>query len=159
NKHSLMQVARTAAGGDLNIARLVVEAFTRAGRDGVVVIEQSSTQETTLELQEGMNFDRGYTDLAFLLPSDAQEIVLDDAYVLIHELRLSSMKDLLPLLEQVAGARKPLLVIAEDVEGEALATLTVNRKKGTLNCVAVKAPGFADTRKATLQDIGALTGT
>jgi chaperonin GroEL len=157
NKDSLTNIARTAAGGDLKIARLVVEAYAKAGRDGVVVIEQSNALETVLELQEGMSFDRGYIDPAFLFPTEAQEIVLDDAYILIHELRISSMKDFLPLLEQVVETKRPLLVVADDVEGEALATLVLNRKKGVLNCVAVKAPGYADRRKALLQDIGALT--
>ncbi len=157
NKESLIHVARTAAGGDLKIAQLVMEAYSKAGHDGVVLIEQSNSLEIALEVQEGMNFDQGYIDAAFLFPTEAQEIVLDDAYIFIHELRLSSMKDLLPLLEAVAESKKPLLVIAEDVEGEALATLIVNRKRGTLNCVAVKAPGYADRRRAILQDIGALT--
>jgi len=157
NKESLIHVARTAAGGDLKIAQLVMEAYSKAGRDGVVLIEQSNSLEIALEVQEGMNFDQGYIDAAFLFPTEAQEIVLDDAYIFIHELRLSSMKDLLPVLEAVAETKKPLLAIAEDVEGEALATLIVNRKRGTLNCVAVKAPGYADRRRAILQDIGALT--
>jgi len=158
NKGSLLQIAQTAASGNAAIGRLIVEAYARVGRDGVVVIEQSGSPETTLEVQEGMNFDRGYIDPAFLRPAEAQECVLQDAYILISELKLASMMDLLPLLEEVAKSQKPLLVIAEDVEGEALATLVVNRKKGTLNCVAVRAPGFSDRRKALLQDIAILTG-
>jgi chaperonin GroEL len=158
NKDSLLQIARTAAGGNVTIARLIVDAFTKAGPDGVVVIEQSNSPETTLDVQEGMNFDRGYIDAAFLASTETQECVLEDAYILVHELKISSMKDLLPLLAEVAVTKKALLVIADDVEGEALATLIVNRKRGTLNCLAVKAPGYSDRRKALLQDIAVVTG-
>jgi chaperonin GroEL len=156
-KDSLLQVAKTAAGGNLQLAQIVVDAFAKAGRDGIVVIEHSNTRETYLETQEGMNFDCGYIDDAFLASAETQECVLEDAYVLINESKISSMKDLLPVLEEVAATKKPLLVIAGDVEGEALSTLIVNRKRGTLDCLAVKAPGYADRRKAILQDIAVLT--
>jgi chaperonin GroEL len=158
NRDSTLHIARTAAGGDLQIARTIVEAFAKAGRDGIVVIEQGRAQETSLEVQEGMHFDCGYIDEAFLVSAEARECVLEDAYILVHELKISSLADILALLEQVALSKKPLLVIAGDVEGEALATLIVNRRRGTLNCIAVKAPGYADRRKALLQDIAVLTG-
>lgn len=157
-RSSLIQVAQTAAAGNKGIAAAIVEAYAKAGRDGVVVIEQNSSPETTLEVEEGMNFDRGYIDRGFVSEAGAKECVLENAYVLLSELKIGSMKDFLPLLEDVAKSQKPLLVIADDVEGEALATLLLNQKKGTLNCVAVKAPGFADRRGALLQDIAVLTG-
>jgi chaperonin GroEL len=156
-KDSLLQVARTAAGGNPQLAQIVVNAFSKAGRDGIVVIEHSDARETSLEVQEGMNFDCGYIDDAFLASAETRECVLEDAYVLINEAKISSMKDLLPVLEEVAATKKPLLVIAGDVEGEALSTLIVNRKRGTLDCLAVKAPGYADRRKSMLQDISVLT--
>lgn len=157
-RNSVIQVARTAAGGNDQVAQIVITAFSKVGRDGIVVVQHGSSRETILELQEGMNFDRGYIDEAFLKPTEIRECVLEDSYVLISEQKISSMRDMLPILEQVVEARRPLLVIAEDVEGEALATLLVNRKKGTLDCLAVKAPGYADTRRAILQDIAVLTG-
>lgn len=154
---SISQVARTAAGGDATIASLLVEAFRKAGRDGLIVLERSNLVESTLEVQEGMHFDRGYVDAALVTSAEAQECVLENAYILIYDRKISSMKDLLPVLEHVAKAKRALLVIADDVEGEALATLVVNRNKGILNCLAVKGPGYADRRKAVLQDIAVLT--
>jgi chaperonin GroEL len=158
NRDSIAQVARTAAGGNSAVARIMVEAFAKAGRDGVVVIEQGKSLETTLDVQEGMNFDRGFIDASLLLKSESQECILEDAYILVHDLKISMMRELLPLLEMVAALKKPLLIIAEDVEGEALATLIVNRQKGSINCIAVKAPGYADRRRALLQDIAVLSG-
>jgi chaperonin GroEL len=128
------------------------------GKDGVITVEESKTMETTLEVVEGMQFDRGYLSPYFVTDAERMECVLEDAYILIHEKKISSMKDLLPLLEQIAKAGKPLLIIAEEVEGEALATLVVNKLRGTLQCCAVKAPGFGDRRKAMLEDIAILTG-
>ena len=157
-RDSLAQLARTAAGGDAKIAGLVVEAYAKAGRDGLIVIERSDLSEPTLQLQEGMHFDQGYIDAGMARPTETHESVLENAYILTHEDKISSMRDLLPLLEQVAAAKKPLLVIAGDVEGEALATLVINRKKGALDCLAVKAPGYGDRRKAMLQDIAVQTG-
>lgn len=156
-KNSVIQLARTAAGGNEQIAQIVVTAFSKVGRDGIVVIQHGNSRESILEVQEGMNFDRGYIDEAFLKPTEIRECVLEDSYVLISEPKISSMRDMLPILEQVAAAGRPLLVIAGDVEGEALATLVVNRKQGTLDCLAVKAPGYADSRRAILQDIAVLT--
>jgi len=155
---SLLDVARTATAGDHTIAGTVIEAYRKAGKDGLIVIEQGTSRETTLEVQEGMYFDRGYVDPAFVRSAEAHESVLEDTFILIYDSKISSMRDLLPLLEQVAKVGKPLLVIADDIEGEALATLIVNRQKGTLNCLAVKAPGYADRRRALLQDIAVLTG-
>jgi len=130
----------------------------KVGKDGVITVEESKTMETQLEVVEGMQFDRGYLSPYFVTDPERMEAVLDNAYILIHEKKISSMKDLLPLLEQIAKSSKPLLIIAEDVEGEALATLVVNKLRGTLQAVAVKAPGFGDRRKAMLQDIAILTG-
>lgn len=157
-RDSILHLARTAAGNS-EIATFVAQAFSKAGSDGLVVIERTNDVDTTLEVQEGMHFDRGCIDLALLSSSEveAQECVLESAYILIYDRKIVSMRDLLSLLDQVAKARKPLLIIAEDVEGEALATLVVNRKRGTLDCLAVKAPGFGDRRKALLQDIAILT--
>lgn len=135
----------------------MVEAYKKAGPDGIVVIEKTTLLTTELEVQEGMYFDRGYVDPG-LVKSGAHENVMQEAYILVYDSKISSMRDLLPLLEQIATAGAPLLIIADDIEGEALATLVVNRKKGTLNCIAVKAPGYAERRKAILQDIAALTG-
>jgi chaperonin GroEL len=158
NRTSLMQLARTAANGDTQIAALVVEAYSKSGRDGLIVIERSDLSEPKLQLQEGMHFDQGYIDAAMASPTEIHESVLENAYILTHEDRISSMRDLLPLLEQVSVAKRPLLIIAADVEGEALATVVVNRKKGTLDCLAVRAPGYGDRRKAMLQDIAVRTG-
>ena len=154
---SLIHVSLTAANRDANIASLVVDAFKKAGRDGLVVIEKTQLSVSELDVQEGMYFDRGYIDPGLIDPG-THEGVMEDAYVFIYDLKISSMKDFLPLLEQVARTGTSLLIIADDVEGEALATLVVNKKKGILNCIAVRAPGYAETRKALLQDIAALTG-
>src|SRR5262249_41560185 len=138
--------------------KLIAEAMEKVGKDGVITVEESRTLETSLEVVEGMQFDRGYLSPYFVTDPERMECVLEDAMILIHEKKISSMKDLLPLLEQVAGQGKPLVVVAEDVEGEALATLVVNKLRGTLQVCAVKAPGFGDRRKAMLQDIATLTG-
>src|SRR5213082_1569197 len=137
---------------------IIAEAMKKVGKDGVITVEESKTMETTLEVVEGMQFDRGYLSPYFVTDPERMECVLEDVYILIHEKKISSMKDLLPLLEQMAKMSKPLLIIAEDVEGEALATLVVNKLRGTLQCAAVKAPGFGDRRKAMLEDIAILTG-
>src|SRR5215813_2879412 len=130
----------------------------KVGKDGVITVEEARGLETSLEVVEGMQFDRGYLSRYFVTDAEWMEVVLDDAYILIHEKKISSMKDLLPVLEQTAKSGKPLVIVAEDVEGEALATLVVNKIRGTLHTVAVKAPGFGDRRKAMLEDIAILTG-
>src|ERR1044071_909038 len=155
---SIAQVGTISANGDATIGQLIAEAMEKVGKDGVITVEESRTLETQLEVVEGMQFDRGYLSPYFVTDPERMEAVLDDALILIHEKKISSMKDLLPLLEQVARQGRPLLIIAEDVEGEALATLVVNRLRGTLQVCAVKAPGFGDRRKAMLQDIATLTG-
>src|SRR5947208_5228290 len=155
---SIAQVGTISANGDLTIGQLIAEAMSKVGKDGVITVEESKTLETSLEVVEGMQFDRGYLSPYFVTDPERMEASLDDCLILIHEKKISSMKDLLPLLEQVARQGKPLLIIAEDVEGEALATLVVNKLRGTLQVGAVKAPGFGDRRKAMLQDIATLTG-
>src|SRR5262245_27058662 len=155
---AIAQVGTISANGDATIGELIAEAMDKVGKDGVITVEESRTLETTLDVVEGMRFDRGYLSPYFVTDPERMEAVLEDAMILIHEKKISSMKDLLPLLEQVARQGKPLLIIAEDVEGEALATLVVNRLRGTLQVCAVKAPGFGDRRKAMLQDIAILTG-
>jgi chaperonin GroEL len=154
----IAQVGTISANSDETIGRIIAEAMKKVGKDGVITVEESKTMETQLEVVEGMQFDRGYLSPYFVTDPERMEAVLENAYILIHEKKISSMKDLLPLLEQIAKAGKPLLIIAEDVEGEALATLVVNKLRGTLQAVAVKAPGFGDRRKAMLQDIAILTG-
>jgi len=154
----IAQVGTISANTDKQVGSIIAEAMKKVGKDGVITVEESKTMETTLEVVEGMQFDRGYLSPYFVTDPARMECVLDDALILIHEKKISSMKDLLPLLEQTAKAGKPLLIIAEDVEGEALATLVVNKLRGTLKCAAVKAPGFGDRRKAMLEDIGTLTG-
>jgi chaperonin GroEL len=154
----IAQVAAVSANNDLTIGNIIAEAMKKVGKDGVITVEESKTMETTLEVVEGMQFDRGYLSPYFVTDPERMECTLENALILIHEKKISSMKDLLPLLEQIAKAGKPLLVIAEDVEGEALATLVVNKLRGTLQCGAVKAPGFGDRRKAMLEDIAILTG-
>ena len=154
----IAQVGTISANNDETIGRIIAEAMKKVGKDGVITVEESKTMETQLEVVEGMQFDRGYLSPYFVTDPGRMEAVLEDAYILIHEKKISSMKDLLPLLEQIAKSSKPLLIIAEDVEGEALATLVVNKLRGTLQAVAVKAPGFGDRRKAMLQDIAILTG-
>src|SRR5213079_98627 len=140
------------------IGNLIAEAMEKVGKDGVITVEESKSADTVLDVVEGMQFDRGYLSPYFVTDAERMECVLEDALVLINEKKISVMKDMLPPLEQVARAGKPLLIIAEDVEGEALATLVVNKLRGTLHCAAVKAPGYGDRRKAMLQDIATLTG-
>jgi chaperonin GroEL len=154
----IAQVGTISANTDKQVGSIIAEAMKKVGKDGVITVEESKTMETTLEVVEGMQFDRGYLSPYFVTDPARMECVLEDAIILIHEKKVSSMKDLLPLLEQTAKAGKPLLIIAEDVEGEALATLVVNKLRGTLKCAAVKAPGFGDRRKAMLEDIATLTG-
>jgi len=158
DKAEIAQVGIISANGDETIGRLIAEAMDKVGKEGVITVEEAKTMETTLEVVEGMQFDRGYLSAYFVTDAERMEAVFADAYVLIHEKRLSSMKELLPLLEQVAKQGKPLVIIAEDIDGEALATLVVNKLRGTLTVCAVKAPGFGDRRKAMLQDLAALTG-
>jgi chaperonin GroEL len=154
----IAQVATVSANGDTTIGNIIAEAMKKVGKDGVITVEESKTMSTELDTVEGMQFDRGYLSPYFITDPDRMECVLEDPYILIHEKKIGNMKDLLPLLEQIARSGKPLLVIAEEVEGEALATLVVNRLRGTLNACAVKAPGFGDRRKAMLEDIAILTG-
>jgi chaperonin GroEL len=154
----IAQVGTISANNDRQIGSIIAEAMKKVGKDGVITVEESRTMETTLEVVEGMQFDRGYLSPYFVTDPERMECVLEDVRILIHEKKISSMKDLLPLLEQIAKMGKPLLIIAEDVEGEALATLVVNKLRGTLQCAAVKAPGFGDRRKAMLEDIATLTG-
>ena len=154
----IAQVGTISANNDKQIGGIIAEAMNKVGKDGVIAVEESRTMETTLEVVEGMQFDRGYLSPYFVTDPERMECVLEDARILIHEKKISSMKDLLPLLEQIAKMGKPLVIVAEDVEGEALATLVVNKLRGTLQCAAVKAPGFGDRRKAMLEDIATLTG-
>src|SRR5882672_696020 len=154
----IAQVGTISANNDKQIGGIIAEAMKKVGKDGVITVEESKTMDTTLEVVEGMQFDRGYLSPYFITDMDRQEVVLENALILIHEKKISSMKDLLPLLEQIAKLSKPLVIIAEDIEGEALATLVVNKLRGTLQCAAVKAPGFGDRRKAMLEDIATLTG-
>jgi len=154
----IAQVGTISANTDKQVGSIIAEAMKKVGKDGVITVEESKTMETTLEVVEGMQFDRGYLSPYFVTDPERMECVLEDVYILIHEKKISSMKDLLPLLEQTAKMSKPLLIIAEDAEGEALATLVVNKLRGTLQCAAVKAPGFGDRRKAMLEDIAVLTG-
>ena len=154
----IAQVGTVSANGDSTIGNIIAEAMNKVGKDGVITVEESKTMETSLEVVEGMQFDRGYLSPYFVTDPERMEAALENPLILIHEKKISSMKDLLPLLEQVAKMGKPMLIIAEDVEGEALATLVVNKLRGTLNIAAVKAPGFGDRRKAMLEDIAILTG-
>jgi chaperonin GroEL len=154
----IAQVGTISANNDETIGHIIAEAMKKVGKDGVITVEESKTLETQLEVVEGMQFDRGYLSPYFVTDPERMEVALENAYILINEKKISSMKDLLPLLEQIAKSGKPLLIIAEDVEGEALATLVVNKLRGTLQVAAVKAPGFGDRRKAMLQDIAILTG-
>ena len=155
---AIAQVGTVSANGDQTIGNIIAEAMNKVGKDGVITVEESKTMETALEVVEGMQFDRGYLSPYFVTDPERMEAVLENPLILINEKKISSMKDLLPLLEQVAKLGKPMLIIAEDVEGEALATLVVNKLRGTLNIAAVKAPGFGDRRKAMLEDIAILTG-
>src|ERR1700691_5938385 len=158
DNETIAQVGTISANGDSAIGNTIAEAMKKVGKDGVITVEESRTMETELQTVDGMQFDRGYLSPYFISDPDRMECVLEDPYILIHEKKISNMKDLLPLLEQIARSGKPLLVIAEEVEGEALATLVVNKLRGTLNACAVKAPGFGDRRKAMLDDIAVLTG-
>ena len=154
----IAQVGTISANTDKQVGTIIAEAMNKVGKDGVITVEESKTMETTLEIVEGMQFDRGYLSPYFVTDPERMECVLEDVRILIHEKKIGSMKDLLPLLEQAAKSGKPLLILAEDVDGEALATLVVNKLRGTLQCSAVKAPGFGDRRKAMLEDIAILTG-
>jgi chaperonin GroEL len=158
SQKEIAQVGIISANGDETIGNIIAEAMEKVGKEGVITVEEAKGLDTTLEVVEGMQFDRGYLSPYFVTDPEAMEVELEDCYVLINEKKISSMKDLLPLLEQVARGGKPLLIIAEDVEGEALATLVVNKLRGTLHVAAVKAPGFGDRRKAMLEDIAILTG-
>jgi chaperonin GroEL len=154
----IAQVGTVSANGDETIGNILAEAMEKVGKEGVVSVEEAKSTETTLEVVEGMQLDRGYLSPYFVTDAARMEVVLEDALVLLHEKKISGMKDLLPLLEQVSQQDRPILVVAEDLEGEALATLVVNKIRGTLHCAAVKAPGFGDRRKAMLEDIAILTG-
>jgi chaperonin GroEL len=158
DKKEIAQVATIASNNDKTIGNLIAEAMEKVGKDGVITVEEAKAMDTTLEVVEGMQFDRGYLSPYFVTDPDRMEAVLEDCLILIHEKKLGVMKEMLPLLEQVAHAGKPFLIIAEDVEGEALATLVVNKLRGTLSCCAVKAPGFGDRRKAMLEDLAIVTG-
>jgi len=157
-KKEIAQVATISANNDDDIGNLIADAMEKVGKDGVITVEEAKSRETTLEVVEGMQFDRGYTSPYFVTNPDKMEAVLEDAYILIFEKKISAMKDLLPVLEKVAQRGRPMMIIAEEVEGEALATLVVNKIRGTLNVAAVKAPGFGDRRKAMMEDIAILTG-
>jgi chaperonin GroEL len=154
----IAQVGTISANNDATIGEIIAEAMEKVGKEGVITVEEAKSLDTTLEVVEGMQFDRGYLSPYFVTDPDKMEVRLEDAYLLIHEKKISAMKDLLPVLESIARTGKPFIIIAEDIEGEALATLVVNKIRGTLHCVAVKAPGFGDRRKAMLEDIAILTG-
>lgn len=158
SKEEIEQVATVSANNDKEIGKIIADAMDRVGKDGTITVEEAKRFETTLEVVEGMNFDRGYLSAYFMTNPETQECLLEDAYILIHEKKISGINELIPLLQAVAETGKPLLIIAEDVEGEALATLVVNRLRAGLKICAVKAPGFGDRRKATLEDIAAITG-
>src|SRR5271169_1804928 len=158
DRTEIAQVATVSANWDTTIGEIIADAMDKVGKDGTITVEEAKSIETTLEVVEGMQFDKGYLSPYFVTNAETMEVRLDDCYVLNYEKKLSSLKDLLPLLEKVAKVAKPLLIIAEDVEGEALATLVVNKLRGTLNVCAVKAPGFGDRRKALCEDIAILTG-
>jgi len=154
----IAQVATISANGDKTIGEIIADAMDKVGKDGTITVEEAKTIETTLDVVEGMQFDKGYLSPYFVTNADNMEAVLEDAYILIHEKKISNLQDLLPLLQNVAKSGKPLLIIAEEVEGEALATLVVNKLRSTLQGCAVKAPGFGDRRKAMMEDIAILTG-
>ena len=158
DSNQIAQVATISANDDVEIGTKIAEAMDNVGKDGVITVEESKTAETYLEFVEGMQFDRGYLSPYFVTNSDSMEAELEDAYILVHDKKITNMKDILPLLEKVVQSGKPILIIAEDIEGEALATLVVNKLRGTFNVVAVKAPGFGDRRKSMLEDIATLTG-
>src|ERR1700676_742995 len=152
------QVGTISANNDETIGKIIADAMDKVGKDGVITVEEAKSMETSLDVVEGMQFDRGYLSAYFVTDPERMEVVLDNPVILIHEKKISSMNDLLPVLEQVAQAGRPLLIIAEDVEGDALATLVVNKLRGTLKVAAVKAPGYGDRRKAMLEDVAILTG-
>lgn len=158
DKKEIAQVGTISANNDTSVGELIAEAMDKVGKDGVITVEEAKSMQTTLDVVEGMQFDRGYISPYFITDPERMECILEDAFILIHEKKISSMKDLLPILEQIAKMGKPLLIIAEEVEGEALATLVVNKLRGTLQVSAVKAPGFGERRKAMLEDIAVLTG-
>ena len=158
DKTEIAQVGTISANNDADVGNLIAEAMEKVGKDGVITVEEGKTSETNLDVVEGMQFDRGYISPYFATNTERMEAVLENAYVLLHEKKLSNMKELLPVLEQIARGGRPFLIIAEDIEGEALATLVVNRLRGTLQCAAVKAPGFGDRRKEMLRDMAVLTG-
>jgi chaperonin GroEL len=158
DRSEIMQVATISANGDKTIGNIIADAMDKVGKDGTITVEEAKSIETTLDVVEGMQFDKGYLSPYFVTNAETMECVMEDAYILIHEKKISSLKDLLPLLEKVAKLGKPLLIIAEEVEGEALATLVVNKLRGTIQACAVKAPGFGDRRKAMMEDIAILTG-
>jgi chaperonin GroEL len=158
DQKEIAQVGTISANNDSTIGEIIAEAMNKVGKEGVITVEEAKGLETTLDVVEGMQFDRGYLSPYFVTDPERMECVFEDVYILNNEKKISGMKDLLPVLEQVAKSGRPLLIIAEDIEGEALATLVVNKIRGTLQCVAVKAPGFGDRRKAMLEDIAILTG-
>lgn len=157
DRTQIAQVGTISANNDSSIGKLLADAMDKVGKDGVITVEEAKSIETTLDVVEGMQFDKGFVSPYFVTNAQTMEVIFENPYILIHEKKISSMKDLLPLLEKIAGAGKPLLIIAEEIDGEALATLVVNKLRGTLNCAAVKAPGFGDRRKAMLEDIAILT--
>ena len=158
DQKEIAQVGTISANNDEDIGKIIAEAMGKVGKEGVITVEEAKGIETTLDIVEGMQFDRGYLSPYFVTDAERMECVLEDAYILLHEKKISTMKDLLPILEQIARSGKPFIIIAEDIEGEALATLVVNKLRGNLKCAAVKAPGFGDRRKAMLEDIATLTG-
>src|SRR4030095_547210 len=158
DKKEIAQVATIASNNDKTIGNLIAEAMEKVGKDGVITVEESKSAETVLDVVEGMQFGRGYLSPYFVTDPERMEVVLEDALILIHEKKISNLKDMLPLLERTAQTGGPLLVVAEDLEGEALATLVVNKLRGTLKVAGVKAPGYGDRRKAMLEDIAVLTG-
>jgi chaperonin GroEL len=158
DKREIAQVGTISANNDANVGDLIAEAMEKVGKDGVITVEEAKSMETSLDIVEGMQFDRGYLSPYFVTNPERMEASLEDVYILLHEKKISNMRDLLPVLEQIAKMSKPLLIVAEDVEGEALATLVVNKLRGTLQCAAVKAPGFGDRRKEMLRDVAVLTG-
>jgi chaperonin GroEL len=158
DQKEISQVGKISANNDETIGNIIAEAMNKVGKEGVITVEEAKGMETTLDVVEGMQFDRGYLSPYFVTDPEKMEAVLEDVYILLNEKKISNMKDMLPILEQIAKMGKPLLILAEDVEGEALATLVVNKLRGTLKCCSVKAPGFGDRRKAMLEDIGILTG-
>src|ERR1700761_4901126 len=158
DRTEIAQVATVSANWDVTIGEIIADAMDKVGKDGTITVEEAKSIETTLEVVEGMQFDKGYLSPYFVTNAESMEAILENAYILIHEKKISSLKDLLPVLEKVAKASRPLLIIAEDVEGEALATLVVNKLRGTLQVAAVKAPGFGDRRKSMMEDIAILTG-